>query len=119
MNIAEKTARKLDRLQRRNPVTGFTVAVIKKYGEDQAGSQAALLSYYSFLSLFPILLILASLANLVPDSHAQFQQTAIDSLAAEYLQSTRNRGMVQCPSGVLAPLHFGMSCVSRKYGNEL
>ena len=49
----------------------------------------------------------------------QSQQAAIDSLAAEYLQSTRNRGMVHCPSGVLSPLHFRMSCVRGKYGDEL
>src|ERR1700746_2080632 len=45
-----------DRLQRRHGVLGFPHAVIKKYGDDAGGRQAALITYYGFLSIFPLLL---------------------------------------------------------------
>ena len=43
--------------QRRNTVLGFPYAVIKKYGDDEGGRHAALLTYYGFLSVFPLLLL--------------------------------------------------------------
>ena len=46
-----------DRLQRRHGVLGFPYAVVKKYGDDEGGRQAALITYYGFLSIFPLLLL--------------------------------------------------------------
>ena len=37
----------LDRRQQRSPRIGFLAAVIKKFGDDQAGQLAALISYYA------------------------------------------------------------------------
>ena len=42
----------------------FVIAVFKKYGEDHGGYQAALLTYYGFLSLFPLLLVLVTVLQL-------------------------------------------------------
>jgi hypothetical protein len=38
-----------DRLQRKHDVLGFPYAVVKKYGDDGGGRQAALITYYGFL----------------------------------------------------------------------
>ena len=46
-----------DRLQRKHGVLGFPYAVVKKYGDDEGGRQAALITYYGFLSIFPLLLL--------------------------------------------------------------
>lgn len=54
----------LDRLQRRHTPAGFCFAVLKKYGDDSGGYHAALLTYYGFLSLFPLLLILMTILQL-------------------------------------------------------
>lgn len=71
MNIFEKTARRFDALQQSHPVLSFPIAVIKKYGEDKGGYQAALITYYGFLSLFPAVLIAITLVRwfLQGDSH--------------------------------------------------
>ena len=70
MNILNKFLRKLDVFQQRHASAAFPLAVVKKYGEDEAGSQAALLTYYGFLSLFPLLLLLTTLTNdFIGDSH--------------------------------------------------
>jgi hypothetical protein len=46
-----------DRLQREHGVLGFPYAVVKKYGDDEDGRQAALITYHGFLSIFPLLLL--------------------------------------------------------------
>lgn len=68
MNVIERTLNLTDNFQRRNRLIGFLYAVIKKYGDDQAGYQAALLTYYGFLSLFPLLLVLTTVVNLIAGS---------------------------------------------------
>ena len=47
---------KLDAFQRRFQVTAFVFAVNKKFGDDRGGNLAALVTYYAFLSIFPLLL---------------------------------------------------------------
>ncbi len=63
MDIDKKIS-KLDAWQQRGPVRSFIVAVIKKYGDDDGGYQAALLTYYGFLSLFPLLLVLVTVLQI-------------------------------------------------------
>lgn len=47
---------RIDAFQRRYRITGFVYAVQKKYSEDRGGYLAALIVYYAFVSLFPLLL---------------------------------------------------------------
>jgi membrane protein len=65
MNRAEETVRAIDRLQQRVPWLAFPVAVWKKFGDDQAGNLAALIAYYAFASLFPLLLVLVTVVDIV------------------------------------------------------
>lgn len=64
-NPIEKLLAKIDRLQQRTRAIGFPFAVIKKYGDDTAGHQAALITYYGFLSLFPLLLVATSIIDII------------------------------------------------------
>jgi YihY family inner membrane protein len=50
------TAR-VDALQQRRPWLGLPIAVVYKFTDDQGGYLAALITYYGFLSLFPLLLL--------------------------------------------------------------
>ncbi|HSW99789.1 MAG TPA: YihY/virulence factor BrkB family protein [Patescibacteria group bacterium] len=59
-----KPAKKVDAWQQRHTSVAFAFAVIKKYGEDNGGYHAALLTYYGFLSLFPLLLVLVTVLRL-------------------------------------------------------
>jgi YihY family inner membrane protein len=59
MSIGE-ALRRLDRAQQRRPRIAFLAAVIKKFGDDGGGQLAGLISYYGFLSLFPLLLVLVT-----------------------------------------------------------
>lgn len=72
----------LDGWQRMHNVPAFCYGVIKKYGDDQAGYKAALLTYYGFLSLFPLLLVLASLVSILAARHVPFGERLLTDMAA-------------------------------------
>lgn len=48
-----------------NRVIGFVLTVQKRFGEDGGGNLAASLTYFAFLSLFPLLLVAASIIGFV------------------------------------------------------
>ena len=68
-----------DRYQRRHRVAAFPIAVIKKFGDDQAGNLSALIAYYAFFSLFPLLLVLVTLLGFVLEGNPEAQQEVVDS----------------------------------------
>jgi YihY family inner membrane protein len=46
-------------------VLGFPLGVLKKFADDQAGHLAALMAYYGFFALFPLLLVLVTVLGFV------------------------------------------------------
>jgi YihY family inner membrane protein len=54
-----------DRFQQRHRGLSFVMAAIKKFSDDQAGQLAALISYYAFVSLFPLLLVFVTVLGFV------------------------------------------------------
>lgn len=73
-NPAQKLATNTDKWQQRHHATAFTYAVIKKYGDDSAGHQAALLTYYGFLSLFPLLLVATSVVDFIAQRNMHLRE---------------------------------------------
>jgi membrane protein len=80
VNPVERAIRNVDRWQQRQPVIGFPIAVVKKFGDDRAGDLIALLSYYAFVAAFPLLLaftaILAVALRKFPELHAKLVNSA-------------------------------------------
>jgi uncharacterized BrkB/YihY/UPF0761 family membrane protein len=96
-----RVTRWADDLQRRVRVLGFGYAVVKKYGDDAGGRQAALITYYGFLSLFPLLLLGTSVLSriLVGDPHLRTK--LIDAVVPESLRGTVEQAVTSMPaSGV-------------------
>jgi membrane protein len=73
----------LDRLQRRSRAAGFVIAVLYKYVDDQGSYLAALITYYAFLSLFPLLLLLTTVLGVVLAGHPGLQQEIINSAVSQ------------------------------------
>jgi hypothetical protein len=71
-----------DRLQREHGVLGFPYAVVKKYGDDEGGRQAALITYYGFLSIFPLLLLGVAVLSRVLADHPDLRQPPASSSAS-------------------------------------
>ena len=74
----------VDGFQQRHRVLAFPVAVWRKFGDDQAGSLAALLAYYAFLSTFPLLLVLVTVLGMVLAGNPGLQQDVLDSALSEF-----------------------------------
>jgi YihY family inner membrane protein len=74
----------LDRLQQRRSLLAFPFAVTKKFGDDNAGSLAALIAYYGFFSLFPLLLVFVTVMGFVFGSHPAFEQRVINSVLGQF-----------------------------------
>ncbi len=53
MRLLDDLLDRADRFQRGRPVLAFGVAVWKKFADDRAGDLAALVAYYTFVSIFP------------------------------------------------------------------
>jgi membrane protein len=76
--------RAFDRQQQRHPWLAFPVAVIKKFGDDGAGSLAALVAYYSFFSLFPLLLVFVTILGYVLQGDPAAQHSVENSVLARF-----------------------------------
>jgi membrane protein len=78
-------SRLIDRLQSRFTAVAFGYAVFKKYADDEGSRLAALLAYYSFLSVFPLLIGgLAVLNTLLSDRPDLVTAVVEDLVPPEY-----------------------------------
>jgi YihY family inner membrane protein len=77
-------AARLDRWQRRHPSLSFPIAVVYKYVDDQGTYLAALITYYGFLSLFPLLLLFASILGFVLEGNPDLQRNILDSTLSQF-----------------------------------
>jgi YihY family inner membrane protein len=80
----ERVLRAIDRFQQGHSVLGFPVGVAKKFGDDQAGKHAALLAYYGFFSLFPLLLVFVTVLGYALANNPGLQQQLIDTVIARF-----------------------------------
>jgi len=74
----------LDRRQQEMRRVGFVAAVIKKFGDDQAGQLAALIAYYGFVSLFPLLLVLVTVLGFVLQGDPGDQKRILDGALGQF-----------------------------------
>jgi uncharacterized BrkB/YihY/UPF0761 family membrane protein len=90
-----------DRLQRRHGVLGFPCAVIKKYGDDQGGREAALITYYGFLSIFPLLLLGVAVLSRVLADNPDLRERLITAIVPEALRSTVEHSVATLPTSAV------------------
>ena len=94
-----------DRLQRGHGVLGFPYAVVKKYGDDEGGRQAALITYYGFLSIFPLLLLGVAILSRVLADHPDLRQRLIAEIVPQALRSTVEHSLTSLPTSTI-PLRW-------------
>jgi membrane protein len=76
-NFIERLLALFDKTQQKHHALSFPYAVIKKYSDDDAGYQAALITYYGFLSLFPLLLVATSLIDSITQRSSELHTRLI------------------------------------------
>jgi membrane protein len=90
-----------DRMQRRHGVLGFPYAVIKKYGDDDGGREAALMTYYGFLSIFPLLLLGVAVLSRVLADNPELRQRLITAIVPAALRSTVETSLTALPTSTI------------------
>jgi YihY family inner membrane protein len=75
---AKQMAKRLDRAQERRPRLAFPLAVVKKFGDDKASDLAALVAYYAFFSIFPLMLAVVTVLGFVLDGRPDLQKDLVD-----------------------------------------
>ncbi|HEY2006072.1 MAG TPA: YihY/virulence factor BrkB family protein [Solirubrobacteraceae bacterium] len=79
-----RPVRAFDSAQQRRAWTAIPIAVIKKFGDDQAGSLAALVAYYAFFSLFPLLLVFVTILGFVLQGDPSAARSVEDSALGQF-----------------------------------
>lgn len=80
-NTFKRLLNAIDRFQQRHVWLGFPYAVVKKYGDDEAGYEGALMTYYGFLSLFPLLIVATSVIDLISRHNDALREKLLSGVA--------------------------------------
>jgi uncharacterized BrkB/YihY/UPF0761 family membrane protein len=87
----------LDRFQRRHRWAGLPLAVVYKYNDDQGNYLAALITFYGFLSVFPLLLLLVTVLGYALHGNADLQQEVVSSAVASFRSSAISWPAISTP----------------------
>jgi YihY family inner membrane protein len=74
----------LDRYQQSRTWLAIPFAVLKKFSDDGGGSLAALVAYYAFLALFPLLLVMVTVLGFVLQGNSSAQQAVENSVLRQF-----------------------------------
>jgi membrane protein len=75
---------RIDAFQRKHPVLGFPLAVIYKYFDDQGAYLAAIITYYAFIAIFPLLLISSSILGFFLQNDAGLRDRLLNSALSQF-----------------------------------
>jgi YihY family inner membrane protein len=79
-----RPVRAFDRTQQRHTWLAIPFAIIKKFSDDGAGGLAALIAYYAFFSLFPLLLVFVTVLGYVFQGNGSFEKSVENSVLAHF-----------------------------------
>lgn len=75
---------RLDGFQRRRRVVGLPLAVVYKFFDDQGNYLAAIITYYAFVAIFPLILISTSVLGFLLQGDGQLKQQLLDSALGQF-----------------------------------
>ncbi len=75
---------RVDHVQRRRPAVGLPLAVVYKFFDDQGNYLAAILTYYAFIAIFPLLLLATSILGFVLQGNPDLQAAVLTSALAQF-----------------------------------
>lgn len=84
MNPIERSIRKIDRVQQNSKQLGFVFGIIKKFGDDQGGSLAGLITFFGFTSMFPLLLLVVTIFGFFAGSNSSVTHSFLHSAVAQF-----------------------------------
>ena len=84
MDKVQRIIRAVDALQQRHAWLALPIAVWKKFGDDQAGNLAALIAYSALVAIFPLLLLLLTVLDIVLKNDPAKQQQLVNAALKNY-----------------------------------
>jgi membrane protein len=75
---------RLDAYQQRHRWLGLPLAVVYKFADDQGNLLAALITYYGFLSVFPLLLLMVTILGYLLQGDPDLQREVLDSVLSRF-----------------------------------
>lgn len=84
MSLLRRIGERVDAFQKGRRWLAFPVAVVRKFGDDQAGNLAALIAYYAFFSFFPLMLALTTVLGFVMGSRPQVADRVVGSVLSQF-----------------------------------
>jgi membrane protein len=99
--------RRFDRYQQGRKGLAVPMAVVKKFGDDQGGNLAALMAYFAFFSLFPLLLVLTTILGFVLHGDSSAQKSVENSVLGQ-LPIIRQQISVHALEGSVPALVIGV-----------
>ncbi len=75
---------RVDRWQQRHRGPAFVVGVVKKYGDDRGSQLAALITYYGFLAMFPLLLVFVTVLGYVAHDDPGLRHDLLNTALADF-----------------------------------
>ncbi|MGH8979884.1 MAG: YihY/virulence factor BrkB family protein [Acidimicrobiales bacterium] len=84
MNPLERQIRRVDSFQQRHLVPGFVFGVIKKYGDDNAGSLTSTIAHSLFGTVFPLLLLLVTILGMIVGPHSALRHDVLHSALTQF-----------------------------------
>ena len=80
MSVVER----VDRFQRSHPRAGLPIAIVYKFVDDQGNYLAALVTYYGFIAIVPLLLLSSTILSFVLQGDPALQQQLLDSAVGQF-----------------------------------
>lgn len=84
MNKIERVARRVDAFQQRQQPFTVIFAIIKKFGDDNAGVLVTNLAFSGFVAVFPLLLLMVTVLGIVLNGAPHLQQAVQNSVLVQF-----------------------------------
>jgi YihY family inner membrane protein len=81
---ARAPIRTFDRFQRRHAPLAIVIAVLRNFSDQNAGNAAALIAYWAFFSIFPLLLLFTAVLGFVLAGHPGAQHAVLNSALRQF-----------------------------------
>jgi YihY family inner membrane protein len=91
--------------------------VIKKYGDDRGGSLAGLITFYGFLSVFPLLLLLITIVGLLVGPNSNTEKDIVNSALSQFPVIGDKLGSSITTLHKASPLAFIVSALGLLWGS--
>jgi YihY family inner membrane protein len=76
--------RAFDRFQRRHPSLAIPIAVLRNFSDQEGGSAAALIAYWGFFSIFPLLLVFTTILGFLLQSDHSIEHAVVHSALKQF-----------------------------------